>query len=202
MPRKATDKGQQVQLQLGLLLQTTGQQIHFVTLPAVLWAINFVPGSFLRPPSCPLVFFVSLMLLTSEPTPFPCLVLSLHHEIQVSGVCVCMCLRACVCVLSHWFCVTWDQVTVEHRKREGYSSGSLRYCWLIGWGVSQANRLQSLKWLTGERNRGEGSGRVGDHRAQHTCHCLSQKQRHLHLFTNTHTHTRTMQTSTLFMTVH
>lgn len=34
--------------------------------------------------------FVSLMLLTSVPTAFRCLILSLHQEPQVSGACVCV----------------------------------------------------------------------------------------------------------------
>lgn len=103
MPRRATDKEQEAWIQLGLLSQTIGRQIHFVTIPAVLWAINFVPGSVLLPLSFTLFFFffffgrgggagvfVSLMLLTSVPTAFRCFILSLHHEPQVSGACVCV----------------------------------------------------------------------------------------------------------------
>lgn len=53
MPKRATDKGQEARLQLALLLHTIGRQIHFVTMHAALWAINFVPGPILSFPSRP-----------------------------------------------------------------------------------------------------------------------------------------------------
>lgn len=119
MPKRATDKGQEARLQLGLLLQTIGRQIHFVTMPAVLWAINFVPGSFLHPPSCDFFCFV------------------------------------CVCRQPWVFCYPGSSDSGAS-KRAGYSSGSLRYCRLIGWGVSQANRPQTLMWHAGERETERG----------------------------------------------
>lgn len=50
MPKRATDKGQEARLQLALLLHTIGRQIHFATMHAALWDINFVPGPFLSSP--------------------------------------------------------------------------------------------------------------------------------------------------------
>lgn len=135
------------------------------------------------------------MLLTSVPTPFPCLVLSLHHEPRVSGVCVCVCRRTCVCVgvracPRSWVLCYLGSSDGGASKRVGYSSGSLRYCWLIGWGVSQANRPQTLMWHRAARARQRERGRKTERCCTHVTVCSKHTPfcNHLHLFTDTYTH--------------
>lgn len=158
MPKRATDRRQEARLQLGLLLQTMGDKFISLRCPPVLWAINFVPGSFLRPFSPPLVFFFflsSLMLLTSRPAPFPCLVSSLH--LQVSDVCV----RVCVCVHRPWHSVTWDQMTVESEKRRLFFR--VAEMLLTNWMRCKSSQQASDFNVTHERER--------EREKLHTRHC-------------------------------
>lgn len=112
-----------------------------------------------------------LFILTPWAQGIRCLCVSVFmHEF----VCLCVCPQS-------WVLCYLGSSDGGALKRDGYSSGSLRYCWLIGWGVSQANRPQTLMWHTGERERGS---------KKHTSQFGPNAKLfvHLHLLARTYTH--------------
>ena len=135
MPKRATDKGQEAPASIRSFVADNRPTNSFCDDAHRIVSHQFC--TWLSPPpslrSSRVFFFlccfVLLMLLTSAPTPFPCLALSLHREPEVSGARARLCLRAYVCVC---VCVrvrgpgcrlTWDQVTVEPRKEPAILRG-------------------------------------------------------------------------------
>ena len=100
-------------------------------------------------------------------------------------VCACVCMYVC----ASWVLCYLGSSDGGASKSAGYSLGSLRYCRLIGWGVSQANRLQTLMWRTGERERERERGAALF--VPNTNPLYQPPPVHTHVHTHTHTHTHT-----------
>ena len=111
---------------------------------AALWDINFVPGLSRHPLPVP-------PLPPVPPSCFPNAVDVLAHLLSLLSFVITPWSSSIRCVSGFW--ITWHRVTAEPRKEPCYSSWSLRYRRLIGWGVSQANKPGTVMWLTEGRDR-------------------------------------------------
>lgn len=182
-PKGATDKGQEARLQLALLSQTIGRQIHFVTMLAVLRAIYFVPGPALHPLSPPLMSFcfVNAVDVCAYSLSLPSFIIT--PWAPVSGVWARFYVYVCVCLST-----ALRIVLLGIKWRQSLEKSLLLFMvaeiLLTNWmRCKSSHKPQTLVWHTGERER----------KVLHTRHCLFQPQNlcpKRHHFTNTHKHMR------------